>query len=58
MEKQQKVAESLAHHSRLWKQQKFLKERGFKILEHDAELLQILDEKKSSKQPDPVAEIK
>jgi hypothetical protein len=28
------------------------------MLEHDAELLQILDEKKSSKQPDPAAEIK
>jgi hypothetical protein len=25
--------------------------------EHDAELLQILDEKKSSEQPDPTAEI-
>jgi septal ring factor EnvC (AmiA/AmiB activator) len=58
MEKQQKVAESLARHSRLQKQQKFLKERGFKILEHDAELLRILDEKKSSEQPNPAAEIK
>jgi hypothetical protein len=26
--------------------------------EHDAELLWILDEKKSSKQPNPIAEIK
>jgi exonuclease VII large subunit len=57
MEKQQKVAESLARHSRLRKQQKFLKERGFKMSEHDAELLRILDEKKSSEQPDPAAEI-
>jgi exonuclease VII large subunit len=57
MEKQQKVAESLAHHSRLQKQQKFLKEHGFKMSEHDAELLWILDEKKSSEQPDPAAEI-
>jgi predicted DNA-binding transcriptional regulator YafY len=45
MEKQQKVAESLARHSRLRKQQKFLKEHGFKMSEHDAELLRILDEK-------------
>ncbi|GIC84198.1 uncharacterized protein Aud_000012 [Aspergillus udagawae] len=56
MEKQQKVAESLARHSRLRKQQKFLKERGFKMSEHDAELLRILDEKKSSDQPDPAIE--
>ncbi|GIC84187.1 uncharacterized protein Aud_000001 [Aspergillus udagawae] len=38
------------------KQQKFLKERGFKISEHDAELLRILDEKKSSDQPNPAIE--
>jgi hypothetical protein len=58
MEKQQKVAESLAYHSQLQKQQKFLKEHGFKMSEHDAKLLQILDKKKSSKQPDPAAKIK
>jgi chromosome segregation ATPase len=58
MEKQQKVTKSLAHHSRLQKQQKFLKEHGFKMSEHDAKLLQILDEKKSSKQPNPAAKIK
>ena len=39
------------------KQQKFLKECGFKMSNHDTELLQILDEK-SSKQSDlPVVEV-
>ena len=47
-EVQQKIKSTLARHARLRKQQKFLKERGFKMSEHDAELLRILDEKKLS----------
>lgn len=47
-EVQSKIRGTLARHARLRKQQKFLKERGFKMSEHDSELLAILDEKKSS----------
>jgi predicted nucleic acid-binding Zn-ribbon protein len=47
-EVQSKMKNTLARHARLRKQQKFLKERGFKMSEHDAELLRILDEKTSS----------
>jgi chromosome segregation ATPase len=41
---QQKINKTLARHARLRKQQKFLKERGFKMSKHDTELLKILDE--------------
>lgn len=51
-EVQNKIKITLARHSRLRKQQNFLKERGFKMSDHDTELLRILDEK-SSEQPDP-----
>lgn len=44
-EVQSKIKTTLARHSRLRKQQKFLKERGFKMSDHDTELLWILDEK-------------
>ena len=54
-EVQGKIKSTLAHHSCLCKQQKFLKECGFKMSEHDSELLQILD-KKSSEQPDLLVE--
>lgn len=54
-EVQNKIKSTLTHHSHLRKQQKFLKECGFKMSEHDSELLQILDEK-SSEQPDPPVE--
>jgi predicted nucleic acid-binding Zn-ribbon protein len=47
-EVQSKMKNTLARHARLRKQQKFLKERGFKMSEHDSELLRILDEKTSS----------
>ena len=56
-EVQGKIKLTLVRHSCLCKQQKFLKEHGFKMSEHDSELLQILDEK-SSEQPDlPVEEV-
>lgn len=47
-EVQQRINKTLARHARLRKQQKFLKERGFKMSKHDAELLRILDEQQSS----------
>ena len=56
-EVQSKIKSTLACHSHLYKQQKFLKEHGFRMSEHDSELLWILD-KKSSEQPDlPVEEV-
>ncbi|KAJ5746828.1 uncharacterized protein N7511_008524 [Penicillium nucicola] len=45
---QNKINKTLARHTRLRKQQKFLKERGFKMSKHDTELLKILDEQQSS----------
>ena len=54
-EVQGKIKSTLVRHSRLRKQQKFLKECGFKMSEHDSELLRILDEK-SSEQPDLLVE--
>lgn len=47
-EVQQKISVTLARHARLRKQERFLKERGFKMSEHDAELLRILDEKREA----------
>lgn len=52
-EVQQKINKTLARHARLRKQQKFLKERGFKMSEHDAELLKILDEHNTSPEQAP-----
>ncbi|BCR90319.1 uncharacterized protein ACHE_80549A [Aspergillus chevalieri] len=56
-EVQQKLKSTLARHARLRKQQKFLKERGFKMSEHDAELLRIMDEKSSEQLDPPVVEV-
>jgi len=56
-EVQQKLKSTLARHARLRKQQKFLKERGFKMSEHDAELLRIVDEKSSEQLDPPVVEV-
>ena len=56
-EVQNKIKSTLMCYSHLRKQQKFLKECGFKMSEHDSELLRILDEK-SSEQPNlPVEEV-
>ena len=54
---QDKIKLTLMHHSCLYKQQKFLKECGFKMSEHDTELLQILDEKSSEQSNPPVEEV-
>lgn len=56
-EVQSKIKTTLARHSRLRKQQKFLKERGFKMSDHDTELLRILDEKSSEQRDPPVEEV-
>lgn len=50
--KQQAFQTAMSRQRRLRKQQAFLKQRGFRMSEHDTELLRILDEK-SSEQPDP-----
>lgn len=56
--KQKQYQEAMSRQRRLRKQQKFLKERGFRMSEHDAELLEILDEKRPSPgQPVPSAAI-
>ena len=39
------------------KQQKFLKEHGFKMSDHDTKLLRILDEKSSEQSDPPVVEV-
>jgi len=52
LEKQKAFQSAMARQRRLRKQQAFLKQKGFRMSEHDAELLRILDEK-SSEQPDP-----
>ena len=56
-EVQSKIKTTLIHHSHLYKQQKFLKEHGFKISNHDTELLQILDKKSSEQSDPPVKEV-
>ena len=57
LEKQQAFQAAMAHQHCLCQQEAFLKQKGFHMLEHDTELLQILDEK-SSEQPDlPVEEV-
>lgn len=48
LNKQKQYQEAMARQRRLRKQMAFLKQKGFKMSEHDAELLAILDEKKSS----------
>ena len=54
---QQKIKVTLVCHSCLHKQQKFLKEHGFKMSDHDTELLWILDEKSSEQSDPPVEEV-
>lgn len=56
-EVQNKIKTTLAHHSCLCKQQKFLKECGFKMSDHDTELLWILDEKSLEQSDLPVEEV-
>jgi hypothetical protein len=48
LNKQKQYQEAMIRQRRLRKQMAFLKQRGFKMSEHDAELLQILDEKQTS----------
>jgi hypothetical protein len=48
LNKQKQYQEAMSRQRRLRKQMAFLKQKGFKMSEHDAELLQILDEKTSS----------
>ena len=55
LEKQQAFQVAMAHQRRLRQQEAFLKQKGFRMSEHDTELLRILDEK-SSEQPDPPVE--
>lgn len=45
MAKQRQYQKAMSRQRRLQKQMAFLKQKGFKISEHDAELLQILNEK-------------
>ncbi|KAI9034739.1 coiled-coil domain-containing protein [Aspergillus affinis] len=51
MSKQKQYQEAMARQRRLRKQLAFLKQRGFKMSEHDAELLRILDEQSGEPQP-------
>jgi hypothetical protein len=48
LNKQKQYQEAISRQRRLRKQMAFLKQKGFKMSEHDAELLQILDEKQTS----------
>lgn len=51
LDKQKQYQEAMARQRRLRKQMAFLKQKGFKMSEHDAELLRILDEKNGEAQP-------
>ena len=53
LDKQRAFQSAMACQHHLWKQQAFLKQRGFCMLEHDVDLLWILDEK-SLKQSNPL----